>query len=219
MTLILDDPPIPLPGDYLVIDDVTWDRYEQLRTDTDDAGSHVRITYDQGRMVLMSPLPIHEKVKKIAGRLIELTAIELDIPCACLGSTTWKRRDLRKGLEADECYYVQHEAQVRDKTRFDLTRDPPPDLAIEVDITHHPLDRPSIYGALGVNELWRYDGRVMHFLKLGEDRRYHPIEASEAFPALTPAVINRFISMIGAVGDTQLMREFRDWLRGLPQGK
>jgi Uma2 family endonuclease len=219
MTLTLDDPPIPAPGRCVVLDDVTWERYEQLRDETDAAGSHVRITYDQGRMALMSPLPIHEKVKNMAGRLIELTAVELDIPCACLGSTTWKRRDLRKGLEADECYYVQHEAQVRDKTRFDLTRDPPPDLAIEVDITHHPLDRPSIYGALGVNELWRYDGRVMHFLKLGEDRRYHPIETSEAFPVLTPEVINRFIGMIGTVGDTQLMREFRDWLRSLPQAK
>jgi Uma2 family endonuclease len=219
MTLTLEDPPLPVPGECVVLDGVTWERYEQLRDETDAAGSHVRITYDQGRMVLMSPLPIHEKVKKIAGRLIELTAVELDIPCACLGSTTWKRRDLRKGLEADECYYVQHEAQVRDKTKFDLTRDPPPDLAIEVDITHHPLDRPSIYGALGVNELWRYDGRQMHFLKLGDDGRYHPIEASEAFPLLTPVVINRFIGMIGTVGDTQLMREFREWLRGLPEAK
>jgi len=219
MTLTLDEPPIPAPGQCVVLDDVTWERYEQLRDETDAAGSHVRITYDQGRMALMSPLPIHEMVRKIAARMIELTALELDIPCACLGSTTWKRRDLRKGLEADECYYVQHESQVRNKTKFDLTRDPPPDLAIEVDITHHPLDRPSIYGSLGVNELWRYDGRQMHFLKLGEDGRYHPIEAGEAFPVLTPAVINRFIGMIGTVGDTQLMREFRDWLRSLPGAK
>jgi Uma2 family endonuclease len=219
MALTLEDPPIPAPGKCVVLNDVTWERYEQLRDETDAAGSHVRITYDQGRMALMSPLPSHEKVKTMTGGFIELAAVELDIPCARLGSTTWKRRDLRKGLEADECYYVQHEAQVRNKTKFDLTRDPPPDLAIEVDITHHPLDRPSIYGALGVNELWRYDGRQMHFLKLGEDGRYHPIEASEAFPVLTPAVINRFIAMIGTVGDTQLMREFRDWLRSLPQRK
>ena len=113
---------------------------------------------------------------------------------------------------------MQHEAQVsgRNETKFDLTRDPPPDLAIEVDITHHPLDRPSIYGA-GVNELWRYDGRQTHFLKLSEDGHYHPIEASEAFPVLTPVLTNRFLGMIGTVGDTQLMREFRDWLRSLPQ--
>lgn len=210
-------PPDGAPGEWFALDNASWELYELLLRDVD--GQNVRITYDQGRMVLMSPLPIHEKVKKMTGRIIEMAAVELDIPCACLGSTTWKRRDIGKGLEADECYYVQHEAEVRDKTVFDLTRDPPPDLAVEVDITHHPVDRPSVYAALGVNELWRYDGARMHFMKLGADREYHPIEASEAFPALTPDVINRFLRMIGTVGDTQLMRQFRDWLRTLPQAR
>src|SRR4051812_15298092 len=100
MTLTFEDPPIPAPGECVVLDGVTWERYERLRDETDAAGNHVRITYDQGRMALFSTPLVHERLKKISSGLIMLVAVELDIPCACLGSTTWKRRDLRKGLEA-----------------------------------------------------------------------------------------------------------------------
>ena len=216
MTLMLDKE-APAPAGCFVIENATWGLYERLLRDLD--GQHISITYDDGRLALMSPLPIHEIVKTVTGRLIETTAMELDIPCACLGSTPWKRKDIRKGLEADECYYVQHEPQVRAKTKFDLKRDPAPDLAVEVDIRRHPLDRPGVYAALGVNELWRYDGKRIHFLKLGADGRYHPLSASEAFPFLTPERINHFLQMIDSVDQTTLVRRYRDWLRTLPEAK
>ena len=161
----------------------------------------------------MSPLPWHEKVKKLIGRMIELASLELMIPVSSLGSTTWKRRGLKKGLEADECYYVQHEHMIRGKKRVDLDRDPPPDLAVEVDITHHPFDRPSVYAALRVNEIWRYDGKRVTFLKLSNDGSYRPIDASEAIPALTPQVIDRFLAMFESTDETSLMRAFQEWLR------
>src|SRR5204863_3892315 len=65
---------------------------------------------------------------------------------------------LSRRLEPDECYYVANEPLVRDKLHLDLAVDPPPDLAIEVEISRDSLNRHRIYAALGVPELWRYDG-------------------------------------------------------------
>jgi Uma2 family endonuclease len=201
----------------VALDNVRWETYERLLRDLD--GQNVRITYDRGRMVLMSPLPWHEKVKTLIGRMIELAGLELIIPISSLGSATWKRKDLARGLEADECYYVQHEHLVRRKKRIDLATDPPPDLAVEVDITHQPADRPSVYAALGVNEVWRYDGKRVEFLKLGADGIYRAIPASEAFPELTPEVINRFLGMFGTTDESSLMRAFQQFLRKSRQRK
>lgn len=192
------------------LENISWGLYELLLRELD--GQHVRITYDNGRMVLMSPLPIHEKLKRLLGSLIETTASTLDIPVAMLGSTTWKRRDIAKGLEPDECYYVQNEFRVREQDDFDLTRDPPPDLAIEIDITHSPLDRGSIYAGFGVNEVWRHDGQRIEFLKLNASGKYEPINVSEAFPNITPDLIDRFISLRKTMADTQVLARFRDWL-------
>lgn len=202
--------PPPAAVEMILLENVSWELYESLLREVE--GQHVRITYDQGRMVLMSPLPIHDKVKKLAGRLIELATLERDIPISSFGSTTWKRQDLAKGLEPDECYYIQNEPKVHGRTDIDLKRDPPPDVAVEVDITHHPLDRPSIYAALGVPELWRYDGEHFTFVRRTEGGTYEPIATSDALPFMTPEVVERFVAL--AIADENGgMRAFRDWLR------
>jgi Uma2 family endonuclease len=207
-------PAKPAPGEVIFIDNANWDLYEHVVEDPDF--QHVRVTYDQGRMTLMSPLPIHEKIKRLAGRLIELATLELDIPISSFGSTTWKRRDLAKGLEPDECYYIQNEPLVHGRTDIDLTRDPAPDVAIEIDITHVSLDRPSVYAALGVPELWRYDGRRFTFVRRSSGGHYEPIDASEALPFLTPQIIDRFVQLALA-DENGALREFRDWLSHLPK--
>ena len=146
-------PHVPAPAlDGIVLEGVSWETYERLRDELDDQGQRVYITYDQGRMVLMSPRPEHERWKKLIARLLEMMTLELNIPIASLGSTTWRRRELDKGLEPDECYYVQSEPHVRRKLDIDR-RDPPPDLVIEVEFTHHPADRHAIYAALGIREV------------------------------------------------------------------
>ena len=203
----------PQPGGPITLDNASWELYELLLRDTD--GQNVRITYDQGRMVLMSPLPIHEKIKKLGGRLIELATLELNIPVSSFGSTTWKRQDLAKGLEADECYYIQNEPRVHGRTDIDLSRDPPPDLAVEIDITHIPLDRPSVYAALGVGEVWRYNGERFAFVRRTTGGAYEPIAASVALPFMTPEVVDRFVGLMLA-DENAGMRAFRQWLQQLP---
>lgn len=214
MSLITDHAPVsrPPPGGVTTIENASWELYERVLEEMD--GRNVRITYDQGRMTLMSPLPIHERVKKLAGRLIEFATFERDIPVCCLGSTTWKRRDLAKALEADECYYIQNEASVRGRTDIDLRRDPPPDLAVEVDITHVPLNRQSVYAALGVEEIWRYDGARFHFIQRTSNGNYEPIASSAALPFMTAQIVDRFIALMLADENAGL-RAFREWLRSL----
>jgi len=214
MTLIANSAAAAPVAEMIAIDNASWELYELLLRDTD--GQNVRITYDQGRMVLMSPLPIHEKVKTLAGRLIEMATFELDIPLSSFGSTTWKRQDLGKGLEADECYYIQNEPLVHGRADIDLTRDPPPDLAVEIDITHVPLDRPSVYAALGVGELWRYDGARFGFVRRTDSGHYESIAASRALPFMTPQIVDRFIGLTLADENAGL-REFREWLHKLPE--
>lgn len=196
---------------YFELNGVSWETYESLVSDLNE--QHVSITYDQGRMVLMSPSPRHERIKTILGSLFTVILLERDVQIASFGSTTWKRKKFKKGLEPDECFYIQHEPQVRGRDDLDLKRDPPPDLAIEVDITHHPMDRLAIYAALGVNEVWRFDGERVVFLKLQADRSYLPIDVSDAWPWLSADVVNDHLAMYEKAGERGVVLAFREWLR------
>src|SRR4051794_18420402 len=110
-TLTPQAPPAP-NSDGMVLDGISWKTYQRLRDELDEAGQNVRITYDRGRMSLMSPRPDHERWKMMIGGILDVLAVERRIPMSRLGSTTWRRRGKRRGLEADQCYYVQHEARV-----------------------------------------------------------------------------------------------------------
>jgi Uma2 family endonuclease len=104
MTIAVEKPVAPKrpeAGEAILLHNVSWETYEALLKDLDE--QHLRLTYDNGRLAIVSPLPKHDKVKKLVGRMIEHMSFELDIVVSSFGSTTWKSRKLRKGLEADEC--------------------------------------------------------------------------------------------------------------------
>ena len=145
----------------ILMEAVSWETYESLLRDFGDSGQHKRVTYDRGRMVIASPLPKHEKWKSLLGSFVEVIADERNIPISTFGATTWKRKDKLRGLEPDECFYIQHEAQVRGQLEFDLERDPPPDLAIEVDLRQDLIDKLGVYAALAIPEVWSFDGETI----------------------------------------------------------
>ena len=149
----------------VVLQTVSWPTYQALIHDLESEPGK-RLTYDQGTLEIMVPLPPHEAYKRLLGRLVEVTTEETATEIRSLGSTTWSRADLQKGLEADECYYIQNEQAIRGKDRIDLTVDPPPDLAIEVDNTSSSINRMAIYAALGVPEVWRFDGETLTICRL-----------------------------------------------------
>ena len=201
----------------VTLDGVSWAFYQNMLAEVGE--SHVRLTFDQGRLEIMSPLPIHEQIKKVLARLIEAYADEMHLTIEGLGSTTFDREDLQKGLEPDECYYVANAKAVIGKEDFNWMIDPPPDLAIEVDISRPDVARQPIYAALGVEEIWKYDGRgVVSLHRVGGDRtsseaRYIAAGESLAFPTLPMGELNRFLKIGLAEGQTAAVRELKQWCR------
>ncbi len=189
---------------------VSWEDYESLLRGVGDR--HVFITYNNGTLELMSPSRKHEHVAEILGVLVRTLAMELDIEISSAGSTTFRREDLAKGLEPDRCFYIQNEAAVRAHDDIDLSVDPPPDLAIEVDITHRSMNREEIYAALGVIELWCWsnDALVVRILDKG---RYVLSSTSKVLPMILPAQLERFVRMRGTIGESTLLKMFVKWVR------
>jgi len=198
--------------EHLVLHDVSWEAYERLLEAFGDR--RLRHTYIDGVLEIMSPLRRHESVKTFLGRLIEMMAYQLDIDIECLGSTTLRKQAKKRGLEPDECYWIQHALEAAGNDDFDPNRDPPPDLAIEVNVTHADLSRESVYAALGVPEIWHFDEEddaVRILVRSGET--YIPAQRSLALPLFTPEVLQRFIERRAEVTERVVMKEFVAWIK------
>ena len=126
---------------------------------------------------------------------------------------TVSRKDLQKGFEPDNCYYVQHESQMRQKTELDFAVDPPPDLAVEVDVSRSSLGKRELYAAFGVPEVWRYDGQRIEVFTLGPEHRYLPSAKSLCFPGIPLDEMTRVLGRMNTESETVLIRSFRDYVR------
>ncbi|MBG1244387.1 Uma2 family endonuclease [Nostoc sp. NZL] len=194
-----------------VLHNISWETFEALLRDTgEDRGS--RFAYDCGVLEIMTPLFEHENPKSNFGNFIIALAEELGIEVRSAGSTTLKRKILKRGIEPDSCYYIQNELAIRGKQTLDLENDPPPDLAIEIDITSSSVNKLGIYSALGVTELWRYDGQNLKFYQLIEGQ-YVECKFSIAFPIVSVSEISRFIEQSKSMGEITLLKSFRAWAR------
>jgi len=201
---------------HVVLYNIAWSTYEAIVADNGNPGT--RFTYDRGTLEIMSPSKEHERLKKLIGRMIEALTEELEIPIQSVGSTTWKNALREQGIEADECYYVANESRVRGSREVDLSVDPPPDLAIEVEITGSWIDKLPIYAGLGVPEVWRYDGKALRVEVLQADATYAGQTQSRAFPFLPLADIPRFLDQRDATDETTWIRSFREWVRRVHGG-
>ena len=201
--------PTPV-SDRFHLRQASWELFTRFYEENPER--RMRLTYADGEMFFMSPLPLHEKAKRLIARFVDTTTDELGLPIASMGSTTWIRSDVKRGIEGDETFYLASEPAVRGKIGIDLTRDPPPDLAIEIDLTHSPIDRPAIYAALGVPELWVYNSTSLTFFKL-IDGKYASVPNSVSFPFITPADIERHLAMMPTVDETTIIRSWRQFVR------
>ncbi|HEY9738753.1 MAG TPA: Uma2 family endonuclease [Trichocoleus sp.] len=197
--------------DRVLLQNISWQTYQSLLRDFENQPA-MRLTYDRGLLEIRMPLDPHETYKKLLGRLVEALTEELGIEIRSLGSRTCDREDLERGLEPDQCYYIQNEPAVWNKAQIDLRQDPPPDLAIEIDITSSSVDRLAIYAALGVPEVWRYDGQFLTVYHL-ENKQYCSSKFSAAFPSLSQADIERFLALRTTTKENALIRSFREWVR------
>ena len=198
-------------AEHIVLYDVSWEAYEAILEAMGDR--RLRHSYDRGVLEIMSPLKRHDRIKKLIARMLEAMALELDIDIQSIGSTTLRARPKQKGLEPDECYYVAHESQVRGKLDYDPERDPPPDLALEVDVTNPSVSRMPIFAGLGIPEVWRLEEETLTFLRLTREGKYVKMPRSKAFPLLTPAVVERFLAEQFELPENEIIRNFLAWVR------
>lgn len=198
------------PGQRVILKNISWQEFEAI---LEELGDHraARLAYDDGTMEIMTPLPEHEDNKEIIGDLVKALLEELDIEFRSLGSTTFKNKRMAQGVEPDQCFYIQNEAAIRGKKRIDLTVEPPPDLALEVDVTSRT--HPSIYQALTVPELWRFDKDKLQ-INILRNRNYVESEDSLNFPGMPLIeVIPRYLEQSKTVGRNATLKAFRTWVR------
>lgn len=198
-------------GATLVIQNVAWDDYESLVEELIDR-PNLRVSYDRGKLEIMSPLPEHEIDARIIDSIARIYSEHLDLKLENYGSTTWKRRLLERGLEPDSCYYVANADRIIGKSHhIDLETDPPPDICVEVDITNESFSKFSIYAALGVPEIWRYEGDGVHFYEFVSGA-YQEIAQSSCLHGLKPAMLATALEQSKTEGQTAALRAFREQL-------
>lgn len=200
-----------LPDQVITLHDVAWETYERLLADHID-NSGPRFTYDRGALELLGPSAGHEMANRTLALLVELVAAETEIEVINVGSMTFKREDLQRGFEPDSSFYIQNEEHVRDRTEIDLSADPPPDLVIKIEVSRSMIAKLPLYAAMGVPEVWRWDGERVKILRLdGADYREEPL--SVALPPLTREILTRFLSESRSMRRTVWVRQIRDWAR------
>jgi Uma2 family endonuclease len=209
---VTDKTPPAIPQ-HLLLDGVSWDYYEHTLDEIGDLP--MRVTFFRGRMEIMSPLPEHEELKKIIALLIESFVIQRGGAMRAFGSTTFRQEEKQGGLEPDECYYFKNERLVRGMKRFDRAVHPPPDLAVEIDVTRRSIPRQPIYAALGVPELWRYDGTHLSIHILSSAGNYEVADSSPTFPFLPIQAFEKFIHRMENEEQASVLREFQTWATSL----
>jgi Uma2 family endonuclease len=194
----------------IVLDNISWETYLSLANDTSRKGK--RICYDQGVMEIMAPGMLHENVGRLVGRMVEAFTEERGIDAEPAKSTTFQRDDLERGFEADESYYLANAPAVRGKEEIDLAIDPPPDLAIEIDISRKSMKKLDLYCSIGVSEVWICDGEVIHvYVRRGDG--YESTRKSDVLPQFPLEEAERTLERRHSVGQNDLLRSFRQFIR------
>ena len=200
-----------ISGDSVVLRDVSWKMYRRLRRMP--ANYNIRMTFDRGVLEIRAPSLLHESISALLGNLINVWTLELGIPIRSCRTMTIRRSALQRGFEPDNCYYVQHEPEMWNKTKINFKVDPPPDLAIEVEVSRKLSDKLDIYAAFRVPELWRWSGGKLSVHEFSQDGGYTARETSVCFPGFPVAKAEELVRQLGKEHETALVSSFRDWVR------
>jgi Uma2 family endonuclease len=217
MTIAAPEPKVdlkPVGEQRVVLRGLSWEAYLQiLNALPQSRGS--RLTYDDGLLEITVPLEDHE----FSGRLIECfirALVELmELRIKTMGSTTMNYPRLKKGAEPDNAYYIQNQPLVRGRN-VDFSQDPPPDLVVEVDITHTDIAKNQFYSSLGVPEFWRFNGKVWRIYQLQEGV-YVEVEVSPTFPQVPKEWLYRFLEQ-AKEDEIAAVQALRTWWQEQGQG-
>lgn len=192
-----------------VLINTDWSGYQKVVEAVGEAPA-VRLTYDRGRLEIMTISAEHERKKSDLGRLLECLMMAREIDFICGGSQTFQFPKLERGLEPDECYWVKNWPAVRLMRRHDPAVHPPPDLAVEVEVSRALLNRLGIYRAMRVPEIWRWTmEEELVVLVLGQEGDYQPQTRSPIFGDFDPQELARFLRGGEGQATSQMVRAFR----------
>ena len=197
---------------------VTWAEYVTLREKPENRG--VRMTYDgrTGLLELEMPGEPHETISRLISAFVLAFCEERNVLGRTTGSTTWAREGLLRGLEGDETFYLTRFDEIRGR-EVDLDAgDPPPDLAVEVDVTHPSVPKLPIYAGLGVPEVWTWAGGTITVRRLGADGRYAAVGASRELPGIPLRAAEGLLARWADAATTELTAEFRAAVRAAGDG-
>jgi Uma2 family endonuclease len=196
----------------LVLYGVSWQEYTRMLRAFAERPGH-RLTYDRGTLEIMSPLFLHEFWADLLGRFVVVVTEEMELPLQAGRATTYRRRKMRRGLEADHSWWIAHAPEIRGKERIDLRVDPPPDLALEVEVSRRAIKRMPIYARLRVPEVWRLGAAGLSFHVLQLNRKYTAQTHSLAFPLFTPADFTTYLALRSQHDENEVVRQFRAFVR------
>jgi Uma2 family endonuclease len=190
---------------------VSWEEYEDLLEEVGEA-SGLRISYDEGTLNVMTLSVKHEYYERFIEKMLVCVIVRLGVNIRSFGSATMRKQKKRKGNEPDLCFYVQTADAIGNRIELDFEIDPPPDVAVEIDIPHDSRKKFSIYAGLEVPELWRFNGDALTIHLLDEER-YEEVEASRALPMLTSEILTQFLTQLRDEGDFKTLIAFDEWLQ------
>lgn len=175
----------------VILHDISWETYEKILAEHKEI-SNPRFAYCDGELEIMTLGYQHETLKTRLSELITEIARVLEIDYETSGSTTFRKEKKRKGFEGDATFYFKNADVIRGKKEIDLNFDPPPELVVEVDITHGSLSKFPIFSALGIEELWRFDGNNVIFYRL-ENADYKQIAESVCLPSVKSETVTEML--------------------------
>jgi Uma2 family endonuclease len=202
------------PDTRIVAAGVTWDDYENLVNQVGEA-RNFRIAFDGMNIEMMTLGPFHERQKSRLDLFIAFVAGELKVRSQPMGSTTWRRKKLKRAIESDLCYYFEPAklAAVASAADSDNIDDfPNPDLAVEVDVSPPKIDRSGIYAALSVPEFWRARKKSVSIEQLGPHGKYVPVPQSRFLP-VRPEDVTRWVFNEDANDLVTWQERLREWVR------
>lgn len=203
------------PEATLTLRGIGWETYEELLEAVGEAPP-LRISYSDGVLQIMTVSFEHEYFSECLDHLMAVVRLVLGVKILAFGRATMKRQQKLKGAEPDACFYVTNANALGSRFRLDLDTDPPPDIVIEVDVHHESKSKFPIYAALGVPELWHYDGTVVEIYQL-QAGQYAAVRMSPALPVLTNQTLTDFLARCQDDNQSDALLAFAEWLRAQPQ--
>lgn len=190
----------------------TWNDYETLLCEVGEA-SHLRISYNRGNLNIMTLSSLHENYSALVQDIIRQISMQKRIKVLCYKSSTIKVSKALKGVEPDGCFYVQSADKLPNKLRIDFSRDPMPDIVLEIDIYHDSKAKFEIYAGFGVKEIWRYDGEKFGIYELQKNAEYKEVKRSKSLPILTAKVLTDLLNQSNEKDQYEILLAFEEWLK------